>query len=458
VRFKTLLYILFGLAGFYALAAIFHQNRALLGAHFFLLPGRAVPLYAVLALAFLAGLVLALMLSVVRESRRFVRRWRDSRSRRAARITDELYGRGVEAMLDGRPGTALEHLRAVLARDPQRADALLKAGEILRGLGRADEAAELHARAHAAAPEDLRPLYELVADAETRGDDTTARQHLERILALKPKGALAAHRRLRDLHIRAQNWDKALEIQERIDRVRPPGNADEARDARMLLGLRYEVGVRLARQGRHREAGTQLRRLLKDAPSFVPAWRMLGEVRRNGGDDEGAVNTWLEGYATTRAPVLLTTLENHFLQRVQPERAIEVFRKAVASSTPDTVPRFYLGKLLTRLEMLDEALHEFLALTDRAAYTPTLSYYIAKIHERRGRFQDANSQYRRIIRDLQLLSTQFHCLTCAREYDEWVERCERCGEWNSVEVDFKEDVSLEDLGISTAPVYSVEGA
>ncbi len=453
MSWKTFFWVLGGLGVFFALVALFYANRTLLGEPFAIWPSRFIPLYAVLFLTFLAGLILTLSLSVVRESRHFLERWKDNRTRREAQAVDDLYARGVEAMLDGRSPTALEHFRAVLARAPRRVDALLKAGEVLRHQGRIQEALELHERAHKAAPDDIRPLYEMVADADARDDTAAARLYLERIITLKPRGAFSALRHLRDLHMEERGWDKALELQERLEKIRPP-DEDAAADTRAHLGIRYELAARAADRGRTKEALSQLRRLLKDAPGFVPAWRKLGQVRRMSGDDDGAVATWVEGYEKTKAPVLLTTLEDHFLSREHPERAIECFRHAVAIADPDTVPRFYLGKLFYRLEMLDEALAEFGSLQDRAAYTPTLSYYLAKIHERRGRWAEANSHYRRIVLEGRLLSSQFRCLTCDQMYDSWVERCQRCGEWNRIEVDFKEDVSLEDLGISTAPVYS----
>jgi len=37
---------------------------------------------------------------------------------------------------------------------------------------------------------------------------------------------------------------------------------------------------------------------------------------------------------------------------------------------------------------------------------------------------------------------------------EWSDRCATCGEWNVVEVNFREEISLEDLGLSPAPVYT----
>ena len=82
-------------------------------------------------------------------------------------------------------------------------DALLKAGEVLMAQGRLQEAQELHTRAHRAAPEDLGPLYALVADADARDDADTARSYLKRIIELKPHEAVRALRRLRDLDMAA---------------------------------------------------------------------------------------------------------------------------------------------------------------------------------------------------------------------------------------------------------------
>jgi predicted ATP-dependent serine protease len=51
---------------------------------------------------------------------------------------------------------------------------------------------------------------------------------------------------------------------------------------------------------------------------------------------------------------------------------------------------------------------------------------------------------------------EYVCSTCARKYPSWIDYCARCGEWNSVVVDFKEERPIEELGLSTAPVYTAE--
>ena len=458
MKVKTFLYVLFGFLAFFGIVALFYANRLLLGERFIVWPERYLPLYAVLFIAFLAGFLATLMLSLGRESRQLMQRWREGRSRKEARMVEDLYSQGIEAMLDGRPGTALEQFRAVLARAPRRVDALLKAGEVLRALGRVNEAVELHERARQAAPDDPRPLYELAADADVRDDNRAAREYLGQIIKMNPRGAFSALRRLRDLQAKEEAWDQAQETAERLDKIRPAGDPEEAADVRMHLGIRYEIGSRQAGRGETRDAQNTLRRLLKVAPGFIPAWRKLGEVRQQAGDEKGALATWMEGYEKTRAPILLTTLEDHLLSRENPEQAIEVCRRAIETTSPDTVPRFCLGKLFYRLEMLEEAMQEFADLKERTVFSPTLAFFMARIHERRGRFAEANECYRTIVREGRFLSSQYRCLTCQESYDDWRERCGQCGEWNRIEVDFKEDLSLEELGISTAPVYSAPGS
>jgi lipopolysaccharide biosynthesis regulator YciM len=458
MKLKTFLYVLLGFLGFFGIVALFYANRLLLGERFIVWPERFLPLYAVLFIAFLAGFLLTLLMTLGRESRQFMARWREGRNRKETRMVEDLYSQGIEAMLDGRPGTALEHFRAVLSRAPRRVDALLKAGEVLRALGRVNDAMELHERARQAAPEDPRPLYELAADADVRDDSAAAKEYLGQIIRMNPRGAFSALRRLRDLHAKEGGWEPALEAAERLDKIRAAGDPEEAADVRTYLGIRYEIGARQAERGETRDAQNTLRRLLKAAPNFVPAWRKLGEVREQAGDEKGALTTWMEGYEKTRAPILLNTLEDHLLARENPEQAIEVCRHAIETTSPDTVPRFCLGKLFYRLEMLEEAMQEFADLKERTVFSPTLSFFMARIHERRGRHAEANECYRSIVREGRFLSSQYHCLTCQEKYDAWHERCAQCGEWNRIEVDFKEDLSLDDLGISTAPVYTAPGS
>jgi hypothetical protein len=37
---------------------------------------------------------------------------------------------------------------------------------------------------------------------------------------------------------------------------------------------------------------------------------------------------------------------------------------------------------------------------------------------------------------------------------EWTDRCAACGEWQTIEVNFREEISPDELGLSPAPIYT----
>jgi hypothetical protein len=37
---------------------------------------------------------------------------------------------------------------------------------------------------------------------------------------------------------------------------------------------------------------------------------------------------------------------------------------------------------------------------------------------------------------------------------EWAALCPSCGEWNTIEVNFREEITLDELGLAPAPIYT----
>jgi lipopolysaccharide biosynthesis regulator YciM len=104
--------------------------------------------------------------------------------------------------------------------------------------------------------------------------------------------------------------------------------------------------------------------------------------------------------------------------------------------------------------MLDDALAVLSALEGRASYSPALHYLIGRVHERRKNFRDSSAEYRKVIREMDLVQLEYRCRACGETTTDWAERCASCGEWNAVEVNFREEISADELGLSAAPVYT----
>jgi len=455
VRLRSFFFILAASGFVTILALLYAPNAEVLHTHIKLSRDFSLPVWAAFFFVSLASMAVPIIFGLLRDVKRLLDSVTRRRTLRRQKEMERLYLLGTEAILSGREERALEHFSAVLQRDPNHFDALLKAGDVCREMGRNREAVDYHRRALRARETDLRPLFALVEDYEKMGDGAAQRENLTRIIEKKPKRALTAYRKLRTLLVREQDWEAALEIQEKIEGIL--GETGMKRPDRIFsLGIPYQLACRHAAEERPREAVAILRKLVKAAPGFVPAAWKLGKVLVAMGDADEAIQTWRRGFEETSAPIFLTTLEDHFLQMEEPERAIEVFKQLAWRAKREVVPRFFLGKLYYRLEMLDEALDVFRTLRSRLSYAPTIHFYIARILERRGDPQQATREYSNLLNQLDPLRMEYRCATCSTRYSAWRDLCDTCGEWNSIQLDLKEQLTLEEIGISSAPVYDVE--
>jgi lipopolysaccharide biosynthesis regulator YciM len=452
MKIRTLLYVVLFLAGVFGLMALYTGNRDVLNQRIHLWGDVDLKVSQSLVLFMVTGAGGVLFLGISREFGRMMerRRWRRA-SQKADQIENE-YSRGLVAVLEGREEEALSHFRAVLERDSRHYSTLLRMGEVLRQQEKYAEAIEYHRKAHHLKEHDTQALYALVEDYEARGDLDRARAVLGQIIGIN-KSSVSAWRKLRSLHVKQRNWERALEAQQRVVRHSRSGVRDES-DRHIGLGIRYEMAVALLENEKPKEAIAALRRVLKDDPKFIPAHVRLGEALLLTGQEAEGVEAWYNGFELTGSPIFLTTLEEHYLQQEQPLAAIEALKRCIAGARKDTLPRFYLGKLYFRLEMLDDAQAVLSSLEGRASYAPTLHFLLGRIHERRDNHADAASEYRKVIKEMELVHLEYRCVGCGETVMDWTDRCAGCGDWNSVEINFREEIALDELGLAPAPIYT----
>ena len=72
--------------------------------------------------------------------------------------------------------------------------------------------------------------------------------------------------------------------------------------------------------------------------------------------------------------------------------------------------------MLYRLEILDDALVLFQEVRAQVVYSPILFFFMAKIHARRGRMDQAMNEYRQLLRNLGVLKMRFECSVCGHKH------------------------------------------
>ncbi|MCB9378591.1 MAG: tetratricopeptide repeat protein [Holophagales bacterium] len=457
MRIRSFLGLLFATAVAIYAAVLHHYNRDLFHQPIHLSGATTVPLWGALLAIFLAGFLPTGITLVIDTLRRDLARRRSRRRRREAESLDATLRRAVDLAADGQPARAVAELESYLAARPEDFQGLLHYGEVLRQLGRVDEAIEVHRRAVAHHPQSAALLYGLAEDYVAAGDAEGAREIEGRLLRELSGMGLGVLKSRRAEAIAKRDWPTATELHERASRLVAEGGAAAAlaRESDLAQGLDYQRGVLRLEQDRVEEATDLFRKLLAREPRFIPARIMLGEAELVAGREEAALVTWRSGYRETGSPVFLHRIEDYLIEVEQPARAIETLRQLIAEAENDLLPRFYLGRLYYRLEMHDEALKQLAAVEERIRSSPTFHYLVARIHERRGDLARAIESYSRCVRQLGLGSAEYACRACGARSADWRDACAACGSWNAVELAFEEEkLSAEALGVVEVPVWS----
>src|SRR5919197_2154013 len=102
------------------------------------------------------------------------------------------YGRARSALAEGRYEEAASRFEEILARHPDRLDALVGLGKARYKLGAFDEAITMLARAAAQAPKSETARLYLGLAYLRKGEDGPAEEHLKALLGLEPHRRLAA--------------------------------------------------------------------------------------------------------------------------------------------------------------------------------------------------------------------------------------------------------------------------
>jgi lipopolysaccharide biosynthesis regulator YciM len=258
-------------------------------------------------------------------------------------------------------------------------------------------------------------------------------------------------RKLRRVYMDAGKWALAAALQETV-LARTEKPEERAAEERLKVVIRYEQAKQIMGEGKDKDAASLLRLLVKDHPEFVSAWVLLGEILHRDKEDEKAVGAWQEGFLATRSGVLLHKIEDLFLEKEQPEAALEVINQMRFKVQRDIIPRFFLGRLYYRLEMMEEAYRFLGNLRTAAPHSAVLHYLLGSIEERMGKGSQAAGSYKRAIVNLAPVQNEYFCFSCSTPQRDWSDRCPKCRAWNSVEINFKEEIREDELGLKVSPI------
>jgi tetratricopeptide (TPR) repeat protein len=402
-----------------------------------LLPSRSYEItksaFLFLSLAVGAGFVFILYL--MRDVRRFLRGLRVQREQKKRLKIQELYTKGLNAMLAKRNAEAATYFQKVLAVDPNHVDTLLRMGICKLRDKVSQEAILVHQKALSLAPDNQEVLFSLAADYEETKRFDDALEMYKKILS-KDSSNLTAIIRMRDLYQRLGHWEELYDTQNKL--VANPLTPSELEiEHRKLVGLKYELGRSLLEAGDLERAKKTFRGVIKLDKDFIPAYLGLGEVYLEENKAAEASGLWEKAYKMTSSTLLLHRLEDLYLKQGEPGKAIELYMQAVNWKPQDVALKFFLGKLYYRLEMVDEAF-EILSTVDWGDKDfPDVHKLLGNIYLRRGSLGLAASEFKKALGFKKQIIIPYACSNCDLRTTDWSGRCPNCGKWNTLGVNLE---------------------
>lgn len=419
------------------LVTVYSGNLSVFSAEVHLWKDVQISVLLLVVLVFFAGLVLNVFYSGYMEIRRMVKNFNASAATRAGRRISTLLQEAQDSAAHGLLGQARETLQAILKERPDHVPAGLLLSDVLMKQGDTDAAVKHLETLCLAQPDLVEPRYQLADALMAARNPEGAANLLKQLAGDHPKQALRALRRLRALHVEAGRWEEAMDVHKRlVSRFQAELNQAERSQG---AALSFQLGLVKVEADLFKDASLIFQQVLKDDPSFVPAYLALGRCMILQDQESQGIEIWLEGFRTTGEGALLQEIEDYFIQCGRPEEGLAVLQRVAATSAHQTTAKFFLGKMYYRLEILDEALVLFQEVRAQVVYSPILFFFMAKIHGRRGRKDQALNEYRQLLRNLGVLKLRYECTVCGRRTPDFTDRCETCGSWNSVHFLFKEN-------------------
>ncbi len=392
-----------------------------------------IPLMAVILISTALGFFSMLIVTVIRDTKRYIDNWHTQRKQKKEHKVEDNYSKGLNAFYASRLDEASEMLTRVITEDSRHTSAYLRLGDIALKKGDLISARDSYSKAEAVKPRDIEVLLSHVDLFEMDRKWQDALKYLNRILEIDG-GNLMMLKRKRAIFEQNGRWEDLVDLQGKILKG-DMQESEKGEEEKRLAGYRYELGQQQMEAGDTEKAIKTLKSIIKADADFTAAYIALSEAYTKESRIDDAREILEKGYETTLSMVFLARLEDIFLAMGEPAKIIDYYLKAVEKNRTDLKLQFFLAKLYFRLEMLDDALDTINNIDTTVFDSSDVHILIGYIHERRANHEEAAEEYRKALKVERPLVVPFCCSKCSYTSKEWEGRCPECKSWNGLVFD-----------------------
>jgi tetratricopeptide (TPR) repeat protein len=399
-----------------------------------------VPLLVVVSV--LAGAFLVLCANLVGVGKARLLLWRSGRRTKGIREAEENRQQGLATLQAGDFKRARFLLEKAREKDPFSAPVYGALAELAEQEGDSDEVLKCLGKARELDEKNLELLFRVASAYEVKGDTKNAADFYGRILTLDTSNrrAMAA---LRELYRRQGAWREALEMQRNYLKLTPPER--QAPELERLIYFRYECARLSLVLGATEKSAAELREIITEKPSFIPAHVSLAEALKQEQKVEEAADLLKKAFQDLRHPIFLIKLEDLFFSQDDPGKIaalVNFYKRRILDSPHDLLIRLFYGKLCIRMIMAEEALIHLKVIIESGVDFPSLHILLAEAYRRTGDLDEAVLEYRKALGIGKTHRIPFACRICGQEQIEWSSSCPRCGNWDSFDIRACVDLDL----------------
>ncbi len=425
-KISFLILLLFFVA--YVLLSSLNGARTQVDVGFGLLPETSVVNYV--AAAFVLGILVSLIVGFFTDAHRGLAKWRGQRKERRKSEATDLVERAKAYERKGDPEKAEEYFDRAINLMPDVEEPYLLLADMLATRGASDKAIKVLDRGEGFFGKKEAILLKKARIYGALKDADAQERALAEVARMR-ESSLEAACGLRDIYIGRKAWAKALEMEEKVRKeIRTP------EETQRFVGLRYESAKERFRKDDARvydQVLKDLKEICDEDKRFIPAYTLSAEVYKKMGKANDVGKMYGRGFAKTGHVVFLRQMEDFYVERGEPGVVLKIYRRLLDVAPGNQLLMFFYARLCLRLEMVDEAIDLLKTLLADEKEFRGLHRALAEAYIHRGEFEAAAKEFSRAF-PMNQAHLPFYCGKCLAAKDEWIDFCEICSSWNTINI------------------------
>ena len=389
-----------------------------------------LPVTAFIFAAFFVGVVLAVINSLIVDTKKAIVEAGARRRRRKAARKDANYHKGVEALTEGDLTGARTLIKKAIVSNPNDTSLVINLADTYIKEGRPGKALKALEDGVIKNPGSVGILVAIGEISRKTGDPFKAARCFEEALSKDYKN-LQSLMGLKDIRVQEGRWSDAASLQRRILEIE--GEDRQGAKAKALLtGLLYEAAALAADELKFDEAKERIKEILKDDPGFIPAHLLHGEIFCKQARKIDALKVWEKAYAShPRAVELLMRIEEAHMNESSPQKMLEKYKAVNGAHPEDKNLKVLLARFYLKVEMVDNAIELLEGLHHDGYETDYTRILLGAACSKRGHGEKAAGLFSKALGIKDELTPPYACSECGSVDGSWRARCRACGEWNT---------------------------